>query len=228
MAITQVLTAEQIQKNKEDIIDLLKSTNRPGIDKLIDYLNKSDFFTAPASTKYHGAYEGGLAEHSLHVYSRLFELISNENRLHGFCAGQDGDAIQQCINSAMICGLLHDICKVNLYSIDYKNVKVYSENGSKEDKDGKYDWVKEPIYKFDRDKQAKLPMGHGEKSIWIISGFIKLSRDEAIAIRWHMGAFDDAAKNNSGDLTAAFTEYPMALMLHIADMQATYLDDGKG
>ena len=176
---------------KDNFIEIYKANiSRDGSDKLLEWLEKTDFFRAPASTKFHGAHEGGLVEHSISVFNR-FACENPESRA--------------------ICALLHDICKVNFYKTEMRNVKV---NGT---------WEQQPYYVV----EDQLPYGHGEKSVYIISGFIRLSRDEAMAINWHMGGFDDRVKGGSYALSEAFAKYPMALNLHIADMQATYFDEVK-
>lgn len=175
---------------KEEYIELLKITNRNGIDKLIQWLEQTDFFTAPASTKYHLSKEGGLLEHSLNVYD---ELVNEYG-------------VSDSISSLIIVALLHDICKANFYSISERNVKK---------DDGK--WIKEPYYTV----EDQFPVGHGEKSVMIIQRFIKLTDEEIAAIRWHMGAYEPKESYNS--LSRAFSKYPLALMLHIADLKATYI-----
>ena len=193
-----------IQNNRTTILDILQnSVKREGIDRLLSWLDQSDFFTAPASTRFHLAEEGGLATHSLHVYLRFYDLCRAET-------GKNDNFRMPSEETIAICALLHDICKVNYYTVDYRNVK--NENG---------EWVKSPFYKVD----DQLPYGHGEKSVYIISGFMHLSRDEAFAIRWHMGGFDDSVKGGSYALSGAFEKCPLAVLLHIADMQATYLDE---
>ena len=193
---------ELIEQNREDFINiLLANVNREGVDKFIDWLNTSDFFTAPASTKYHLCEEGGLCQHSLNVYERLEKLMITEY-------GEDGYNKE----SVALCGLLHDICKANYYKVDYRNVK--NEDGV---------WVKQPYYTVD----DQLPYGHGEKSVYIINGFIRLTREEAIAINWHMGGFDTRVQGGSIDYNKAYNKYPLALMTHIAHLQATFLDESE-
>lgn len=170
---------------------------RDGADALMRWLESTDFFTAPASTRYHGSHEGGLVEHSLNVTERLAKLALAE-----------GLAVTP--ETVAICGLLHDVCKANFYKVEMRNTK--DENGN---------WVKVPYYTVD----DQLPYGHGEKSVYIVSGFMKLSREEAFAIRWHMGGFDDAVKGGSRAAGEAFSKFPLALLLHLADMEATYLDE---
>lgn len=175
---------------KEKFIELLRSTNREGIEKLIDFLDRTDFFTAPASTRFHNSFESGLLAHSMNVYTSLKKLVGNE---------WPEDTI-------IIVSLLHDICKVNMYKVDYRNKK--DENGM---------WVKEPYYTTD----DLMPLGHGEKSVMIISEFIKLTKEELYAIRWHMGGFEP--KENYGYLAKAYEKYPLAVYTHIADIMATYI-----
>lgn len=177
----------------EQFVDLLRSTGRSGIEELILYLQEeTDFFTAPASTKYHGAYEGGLLQHSMNVYEVL---------------RYDPDGNFSFSDSIIIVSLLHDICKANCYHTEKRNVK---ENGV---------WVEKQVYVFD----DEFPLGHGEKSLYLASKFIELSDEEAAAIRWHMGAFDNAFRGGDRGLNAAYEKYPLAVMLHMADMRAAYL-----
>lgn len=179
---------------KEKFIKLYKQKiQREGADKLLEWLCKTDFFVAPASTRFHGSEEGGLLKHSLNVY----EMLSSSEFL-------------QDINpeSIAITSLLHDLCKVNFYKTEMRNYKN-EETGK---------WEKVPYYTID----DQMPYGHGEKSVYIVSGFIKLTREESMAINWHMGGFDDRVKGGSYALGGAFEKYPLALELHIADMRATY------
>lgn len=177
---------------KEQIIELLKSTNREGMDKLIEFLEKSDFFKAPASTKFHGDHEGGLAEHSFKVYEILKEKI-------------EFNKIKIPEETIIISALLHDICKTNFYKIDYRNAK--NSLGV---------WEKVPYYTV----EDTIPYGHGEKSVMMLTEYIKLTNDEKYAIRWHMGFSEP--KELYVTLGQAFTKYPFALLLHEADLEATY------
>lgn len=181
---------------KDKFLELFSNIKRQGADKLLDWILKSDFFTAPASTKYHGSYEGGLCEHSINVYKQLTKLA-------------DGKGYSQ--ETLLIVALLHDLCKVDFYTTDFRNVK--NSQGM---------WERVPYYTVD----DKLPYGHGEKSVYIISGFLKLTREEAMAIRWHMGGFDASA--STGTMSTAFEMFPLAVLLHVADMLATYLDEKRG
>lgn len=189
---------------KEQFLSIYgENIQRSGADALLEWLKKSDFFKAPASTRFHLCREGGLCEHSINVYNRLTSLLKNEpTMLERFGA--------EIYESVAICGLLHDLCKVNFYKTEMRNKK--NDAGK---------WESVPFYVVD----DRLPYGHGEKSVYIVSGFMKLSREEAMAIRWHMGGFDDSVKGGSYAMTGAFEQFPLALLLNIADMQATYLDE---
>jgi len=194
---------------------------RPGADKLLMWLQSTDFFTAPASTRFHLAREGGLVEHSVHVYTRLRELYVRE-----FPKVEVPEA------SLAICGLLHDVCKANVYKPCAKNQKNYdaakvaaAESWQvKHDALGDFIWESVMGYQF----EDSLPYGHGEKSVYIISGFMRLTREEAMAIRWHMGFSDNDFKGGGYSVGNAFEKFPLAVLTHIADLQATYLDERSG
>lgn len=186
-----------IKKNREDFIKIFnENISRDGAKRLLAWLDeKSDFFTAPASTKYHGNYDGGLCEHSLNVYKRLKGLQTEESN-----------------ETIAICALLHDICKTNFYVKDKKNVK-----GS----DGK--WTEQDYWKI----EDKLMFGHGEGSVYILSSFINLSREEALAIRWHMCGFDNSARGGSMAINAAYDKFPLCAKIAAADLLSTYVDEVK-
>ena len=195
--------------NIERFEKLLSQVDREGIPKLIEYLHKSDFYTAPASTRYHSCHEGGLLEHSLNVYDCLFDKSENkvwQNTLRG---------VER--DSVIIVALLHDLCKTNYYGTEVRNKKVYSERGTKIDSNGRYDWKSVPAYVVD----DKIPYGHGEKSVMMIEEFIKLKPVERYAIRWHMGFTEP--KENWNTLSLAIRKYPLILALHQADLESTYL-----
>ena len=182
---------------KEKFIELLKSTNRPGIEDLISFLEKTDFFTAPASTRFHGSFEGGLVEHSLKVYEILdYKAKNNVLKLE-----IPDDTIK-------IVSLLHDICKLNFYKVDYRNAK-----------NALGEWEKVPYYTID----DTIPYGHGEKSVMMISEYIILSPEDKYSIRWHMGYTEPKELYNT--IGAAYKKYPLALMMHEADLEATYFYD---
>ena len=186
---------------KEEFTELYHaSITRRGADKLLDWMGKADFFTAPASTRYHLACKGGLMEHSVHVYRRLQRLVAAEYPED--CPYSD--------ETLAVVGLLHDLCKVNFYKEDTRNVK---ENGV---------WVQKPYYTVDE----QIPYGHGEKSVFLIERFMRLSLEEAIAVRFHMGGF--TASPADQNVSAAFEKVPLAVLLHIADLEASYLDEVRG
>ena len=171
----------------------LDNIAREGSDRLLQWITeRSDFFVAPASTKYHSAFPGGLVKHSVAVYDRLIANLSISSIKTNPSA-----------ESVAIVALLHDLCKTNFYKLDTRNVK-----------DSEGNWKAVPFYTID----DQVPFGHGEKSVWMLQSFIKLSREESMSIRWHMGD-TEAAK--------VYRQYPLALMLHISDMQAAFLDEGE-
>jgi hypothetical protein len=179
---------------KEDFINLLLSTKRDGIENIISFLEKTDFYTAPASTKFHGAREHGLLEHSMKVYEILKYKV--EHSVIDIKTPQE---------SIILIALLHDLCKANYYKIDYRNAK--NALGV---------WEKVPYYTVD----DTIPYGHGEKSVMMISEFIKLTNQEKYAIRWHMGYTEP--KELYTTIGLAYTKYPFALLTHEADLEATY------
>lgn len=183
---------------------------RPGADKLLAWLETTDFFEAPASTRFHLSHPGGLVEHSIHVYHRLHDLFVSERQ------NRENDPFIELSDNEeetiAICGLLHDICKANFYAVEMRNRK--NEQGQ---------WEKYPFYVVN----DQLPYGHGEKSVYIISGFMKLTREESMAIRWHMGFSDNDFKAGGFSVGNAFEKFPLALLTHMADLQATYLDEPR-
>lgn len=182
---------------KEKFIELLRSTNREGIEDFIAFLDKTDFFTAPASTRFHGSFEGGLLEHSLKVYEILDYKVKH-------CV-IDMNVSEDTIK---LVALLHDICKLNFYKVDYRNAK-----------NALGEWEKVPYYTID----DTIPYGHGEKSVMMISEYIKLTPEEKYSIRWHMGYTEPKELYNT--IGSAYKKYPLALLTHEADLEATYLFD---
>ncbi len=184
---------------KNRFIEIYKANiKREGADKLLDYLcsRNCDFFTAPASTKFHCSYEGGLCEHSLNVYDCLKSYLETDRAKEKFGLNFSDETIA-------IVSLLHDVCKTNTYKVSTRNKK--DENGT---------WIQVPYYEYD----DTLPYGHGEKSVYIVSGFMRLTREEAMAIRWHMGFSGEEDKKLVGN---ALRAYPLALALNIADCEAS-------
>jgi hypothetical protein len=182
---------------KEEFIKLLRSTNRDGIEDVIAFLEKSDFFTAPASTRFHGSYEGGLLEHSMKVYEIL------KDKVRSTCID-----VPVKDETLIIVALLHDICKANFYKVDYRNAK----NSFGE-------WEKVPYYTVD----DTIPYGHGEKSVMMLTEYMKLTNEEKYSIRWHMGFTEP--KENYTTIGIAYKKYPLALLLHESDLEATYFFD---
>ena len=192
------------RRDNEFITTYRTFIKREGADRLLDYLTtKSDFFTAPASSKFHNDFEGGLLSHSLNVYKRLVKLLEAEY-------GEGWKEIYSPETVAIV-GLLHDVCKVNYYKVSQRNVKN-KDTGA---------WEQVNYYTV----EDQLPYGHGEKSVYIIGGFMRLTREEAMAINWHMGGFDDRVRGGSYTVGAAFKQYPLAVLTHTADFLATYLDE---
>ena len=167
---------------------------RQGSTELLEWMKKTDFFTAPASTRFHCACKGGLLKHSINVYRVLRERYFEE-----------GDSEE----SFAICGLLHDICKTQFYKESTRNVKN-EQTGQ---------WEKQPYFTV----EDSFPYGHGEKSVFMIERFLRLKTSEAVAIRWHMGGFDDAARAGNFAISLAYDKYPIAVKQHLADLEATYL-----
>ena len=169
------------EEQKQEFIHLLSFVERDGVQSLLEWLESTDFYTAPASTKYHGAYAGGLLEHSLNVFRRLVKR----------CPAADMDTLT-------ITALLHDVCKVDFY-----------------EKEGEFGYRVNNLF----------PIGHGEKSVILIVQHMKLTNEEIMAIRWHMGAFEDRASGR--DLIQTWEKCPLALHLHLADMEATWFDEKR-
>ncbi len=184
---------------KEEFLEIYRSNiTREGSAELLDYLeNRSDFFTCPASARYHGAHAGGLCEHSVNVYRCLADYLDRPRAKEVY-------GLDYSPETVAIAGLLHDVCKVGSYRAGTRNVKNETTG----------QWEKVPTYFY----EDKLPYGHGEKSVYIISGFMRLSREEAMAIRWHMG-FSGPEDNRM--VGQAMREYPLAIALATADMEAT-------
>ena len=178
---------------KEEFLKILRTVNREGLEDFIRFLESTDFFTAPASAKYHEDYEGGLVEHSINVYNALSKLNKELNL--GFTD-----------ESVAIISLLHDLCKIGYYKVEYRNRK--NEQGK---------WEQYPFYTT----EDAFPYGHGEKSVYMITQCMDLTYEEVMAIRWHMGAY--SGQQDWNYIGAAYEKYPFAMMLHFADMCATHI-----
>ncbi|HIS69613.1 MAG TPA: hydrolase [Candidatus Gallacutalibacter stercoravium] len=181
---------------KEQFTEIYQANiTRQGSQELFDWISTTDFFTAPASTRFHCACLGGLVQHSVKVYEVMMEKHFDEQTDNR--------------ESFAICALLHDLCKAQFYKTSTRNVKNEATGA----------WERQPYYTV----EDSFPYGHGEKSVFLIERFMRLKTSEAMAIRWHMGGFDDAARGGSFAISLAFDKYPIAVKLHLADLESTYL-----
>lgn len=208
-------TVEYNNALKNDFINLLRKINRPNsnIEGLIQKLESSDFFSAPASTKYHNAYIGGLVEHSLNVYYNLVSLVD----IKGMKGYFDEDSL-------IICGLLHDLSKMNFYEVITRNEKVYSADGSKYDELGRFDWQAFLSFKVRDEKNRFIYGNHEETAEFMVRSYIPLSVEESVAIiNHHSGMGYDSAPPSA--VSDKYNRYPLAPLLHMADFLATYIDE---
>ena len=159
--------------------------------QICDWLATTDFYTAPGSTQYHDSYPTGLVNHSLRV---AHEVIQLQNHVK-FCNVNTAEAV--------ICALMHDWCKINKYESYTRNVKNEATG----------QWEKVPAYRY---KDAAVPLGHGETSMYLASRFISLTPEMACALRWHMGAWQ-INSSICNELQQANETYPMVLLLQFAD-----------
>ena len=210
-----------IQKNKQAFISIARENiSRSGIDRLLAYLDTTDFFTAPCSTKFHLNVKGGLCEHSLNVYKALLDIYSTylikDNTLPDSTFVLAYDEVlpkannvddRSIIETLTIISLFHDLCKANYYKQEMKSVKVGNT------------WTQQPVYVTD----DQLPLGHGEKSVILLEKFIDLSAEEMLAIRWHMSGFDNAVKGGEWSLSTAMQKTKLVAALQLADQIATHL-----
>ena len=194
----------RMEDNRQRFLALLTecAAGRRGVGQFMDWLASTDFYTAPASTRFHLSEPGGLCLHSLHVHDRMVQL-----------AGLLPDPSPERVLSARMVALLHDVCKANFYAVEMRNRKNELTGH----------WEKYPFYIV----ADQFPYGHGEKSAFLVDRFVRLTAEEALAIRWHMGGFDDAARGGSYAAGTAFDACPMALLLHMADMLASHIDEAK-
>ncbi len=182
-------------RHKEEFLEIFNScVTRQGKDRLLEWLLGTDFFYAPASTRFHSSFKEGLLIHSLNVY----KMLKAENDIEKKYSDE----------SIALVGLCHDFCKINFYKESTRNVKNQTTGA----------WETVPYYTV----EDGFPYGHGEKSVFLLERFIRLTTEEAMAIRWHMGGFDDTAKAGNFSIGLAFEKYPLAVMTHIADLKATY------
>ena len=212
---------EKTKKNIERFEGLMRAIERRGMGNLMNYISTSDFYTAPASTKFHLSTEGGLLQHSLNVYDCL--MAKKASPLWSDILNSAGD------DAITICSLLHDLCKTNFYTQDFKNQKTYDPEKVKKaeryqvkyDNNGAFIWETVPVYAVD----DKVPYGHGEKSVMMIEEFMRLKPMERYAIRWHMGYTEP--KENHPQLGQAIEKYPLILALNEADQEASSILEGK-
>ena len=189
---------------KERFIEIYqKNIKREGADKLLEDLLSSDFFTAPASARFHNSFEGGLCDHSLNVYDCLVSYLDTARAKETFGFSYSDESVA-------IVALLHDLCKIAVYKKGFRNVK-----------DEKGQWQRVDTFEYD----DQLPYGHGEKSVYIISGYMRLTREEAFAIRYHMGYSSE--REDPRNVSAAFEMFPLAFALSTADSEATYFIESK-
>jgi hypothetical protein len=192
--------------------EILQGTGREGIPAILEWLDKeTDFYTAPSSTKFHEAREGGLLYHSLKMFEHLKELAT-------IFMGE-----WPPVESLAIIALLHDVCKTNFYRLEIKAIPRRDEEGKLILFDGKKIWDETPVYSV----EDEIPLGHGEKSvILLLHHGLKLTDDEIMAIRWHMMAFDDIRYSYNGNvaITKASGENPLIVLTHMADLSASFLD----
>ncbi len=203
----QTISENEIQENKDKIKALLMSSGRPGMERLLDWIeNKTDFYTAPASTKYHLACAGGLAKHSLNVY----ELLSGKVKSGLLPMKED---------TIIITALLHDLCKVNFYVRETKNVK----DGTKINPYGKEvaNWIEKEVWSV---KDA-FPVGHGEKSCYYIQSHIRLTDEEYAMIRLHMGSDRSGYPDPFSESAAIF---PGVVAIHTSDLESAYIVEIRG
>lgn len=186
---------------KEQFIKLANThIKRKGISELLEALEKSDFFTAPASTRFHNANEGGLVSHSINVFHNL--ILQNDLL----------ETNKYSLETLAIVGLFHDICKIGMYVVDYRNTK---------DEYGK--WIKVPYYTV----KDQYPYGHGEKSVDLIRDFMTLTVEEKLAIRWHMGGFTDSVKGGSYSYNEACETTPLVILINNADMWSSFITENN-
>ena len=199
---------DSLEINKEKFFKAAARIERPGKRALLAWLEReTDFFTAPASSKHHLAKPGGLVIHSLNVWCRLDEIV---NRDLMDPAAPDFCDTAELTETVAILGLLHDVCKVGVY---------HQTDPFKAAIEGKLATM--APYEF----RDPFPLGHGEKSLFLITRHMALTEEEALAIRWHMGAYDNAVKGGSRSMTEAMNLTPWVWRLQEADMCASWIDE---
>ena len=237
------LSDDEIQKNREEFIKILSNAidKREGAnaEALIKKLDKNEFFTAPASTRYHNSFKGGLCEHCLNVYYNAMSIAKNKHILaiheqfpivdsEGKETGEYEDRVVEGYieaDSIAIVSLLHDMSKIGYYRVAYKNKKVYCEHGTKRDKGGRFDWVAIEGYETVPQEERFLYGSHEETAEFMVRQFIPLTYDESIAIlHHHFGMSFDSIKD-IGTVANLYNRYQLASLLHVADTVSTYIDE---
>ena len=208
----------RMEENKKRFEELFSRIKRAGADRLLVFIReKTDFYSAPASTKYHLSKKGGLLQHSLNVYDALMAEKANPIL---------GKAIEKVSEETIIIvSLLHDLCKTFYYVESTKNQKTYDPekvaaadpHTVKHDNAGNFIWETVPYYTV----KNKYPLGHGAKSVFFIMRIMPLTIQEITAINWHMGAY--CGQDQWNELGEAYETCPLALALHHADMVATHV-----
>lgn len=204
------MTPIEITAHKDQFIQLCRQhIHREGLDKMLAYLENTDFYTAPSSTNFHLNEEGGLCLHSIHVFE-------NACRIHDHIAvpyikEQTSPFTEEVSRESIaIAALFHDICKVKLY---HKTEKWKKDENNK--------WMSYPGYEI----KDEFPFGHGEKSCLMLSWYMRLKPEEMLAIRWHMGMFDVAENGTSQRYAfyAALEKHPLVSIIHAADFLSSKL-----
>lgn len=210
---TEEMNNDIITENRNKFVSLLSSVNieNANIPGLLDWLDNSDFYVAPASTMYHSNYAGGLCQHSLNVYNNLMQLASL------YCPGQYSS------DTLTVLALLHDISKANFYEHTIVNKKVYNEHGSKHDNMGNFDWVSQDAYKVKDAAERSLLGTHEEASALMLGTFIPLTLEETIAVMHHHCGMNDEGQFR--DLSAHLNKYPLLTLLHAADFLSTFINE---
>lgn len=205
------ISDETILANREEFISLikeLKTIEGARIDELLTFLDESDFYTAPASTKYHNSVKGGLCDHSLNVYRNILAVYER--------ARQTNPGLKEYPRETLIVvSLLHDISKTNFYEACIQNEKVYSDQGTKHDNLGKFEWIAKEGFKVADESKRMLGGDHGFNSVALLGRYIPLTYEETVAILNHHCGFDNGFVNK--ELSSILNRYPLVTILHIAD-----------
>ena len=196
-----------VKENKEKFKKICGQwIKRNGLQELLEWLEETDFYEAPASTRFHLMCEGGLCQHSINVFNRL----KSEYEKEGFFELKTLEETAKTMESLAVVALFHDLCKVNFYSVSERNVK--NEYG---------EWIKVPYYAVDN---RSILVGHGYKSARLVNKYMDITDEEYMAIVHHMGYSSD---DNISNISEIFNKSKLTLLLHIADTKATFIDEEK-